>query len=120
MKKVVFLYIIILTMIGCTQSQKQVGTYTGTIPCADCEGIQVAITLKADNTYEKKSVYLGKGNGEEIHAAGTYSVDQNVVTLNGISGEPNQYTIEENSITQLDMDGKPIVGLREKYILQKE
>lgn len=121
MKKVVFLSIVIMTMIGCSQSQKHVGIYTGTIPCADCEGIKVNITLKADNTYEKTVVYLGKGNGNEINTSGTYSVDkQDVITLNDISGEPNKYKIGENSITQLDMVGKSITGsLSEKYILPK-
>ena len=112
---------VIMTMIGCSPSQKYVGSYTGTIPCADCEGIQMKITLKSDSTYEKTIVYLGKGNGDGINSSGTYSVDkQDVITLNVISGEPPRYKIGKNSITQLNTNGEPIIGsLSEKYILRK-
>lgn len=122
MKKVVFLWMAILAMAGCSQQKEYVGSYTGTIPCADCQGIQVDITLKADNTYEKAVVYLGKGDGEAIKTSGTYSVDaQGTLTLDGISGEPNKYTVGKNTLTQLDMNGEPITGsLSANYVLRKK
>ena len=39
------------------------GTYTGTLPCADCEGIKVTITLNKDQTFVSKDIYLGKEDG---------------------------------------------------------
>ena len=36
------------------------GVYQGTIPCADCEGIQTEIKLFGDKTYLKSAKYLGK------------------------------------------------------------
>jgi uncharacterized lipoprotein NlpE involved in copper resistance len=45
------------------------GVYKGTLPCADCEGIQEEIRLNDDLTYEMVSTYLGKGeNGFQITA----------------------------------------------------
>jgi copper homeostasis protein (lipoprotein) len=36
------------------------GVYTGTLPCADCEGIKTRIVLKKDGTFERNMTYLGK------------------------------------------------------------
>ncbi|MGL5391577.1 MAG: copper resistance protein NlpE, partial [Shewanella sp.] len=36
------------------------GEYQGMIPCASCEGIQTHIILRADNSFEVKTTYLGK------------------------------------------------------------
>ena len=122
MRKLIFLSIAIMTMASCSQSQKYAGSYAGTLPCADCEGIQINLTLKADNTYDKTVVYLGKGNGDGINTTGTYSVDkQGVITLDGVSNESGKYKIGKNSITQLDMNGEPVTGpLSERYVLHKK
>ena len=37
------------------------GTYTGVVPCADCEGISTTLTLNRDMTYALQTRYLGKG-----------------------------------------------------------
>lgn len=37
------------------------GTYKGTLPCADCEGIETELTLNLDGNYLYKATYLGKG-----------------------------------------------------------
>lgn len=41
-----------------------VGTYEGTIPCADCEGIKTELQVNADDTYELDSEYLGEKDGK--------------------------------------------------------
>ncbi|HEU4774937.1 MAG TPA: copper resistance protein NlpE, partial [Lysobacter sp.] len=33
------------------------GTFTGTLPCADCPGIDVTLTLQGDGTYRISNVY---------------------------------------------------------------
>src|SRR5690348_12618341 len=44
------------------------GAYKGVLPCADCPGIETAITLDSGNAYTIKSKYLGKGsNSFEDH-----------------------------------------------------
>ena len=39
------------------------GVYAGTLPCADCPGIQTRLTLGNDGTFEKQSRYLDRDAG---------------------------------------------------------
>lgn len=34
--------------------------YTGDLPCADCEGIDVVLTLKTDGTFTQSNTYRGR------------------------------------------------------------
>lgn len=95
------------------------GSYQGTLPCADCEGIAVVVTLHNDSRYEVRRKYLGKqdtvfnstGNFEWNDAGG-------IVHLAG--EEPSSFQVGENRIIQLNMDGQKIEGeLADKYILHK-
>lgn len=97
------------------------GTYRGILPCADCEGVETEISLLPDETYLKKTKYLGKDHKvyEEI---GDYiwKDDGNTLILEGIDSEPIEYMVRENSLMQMDMQGNRITGdLSEKYILKK-
>lgn len=99
------------------------GVYRGVLPCADCEGIQTELTLRADETYSITRKYLGKS--EEVfieqgrfiwdHAGGT-------ITLQ-VNGEPDrhgQYRVGENKLAKLDAEGQVIQGVfAEKYRLAK-
>ncbi|AXT96783.1 copper resistance protein NlpE [Moraxella catarrhalis] len=57
-------------------------TYTGTLPCADCSGVQTDLTLNSDGTFMMKQDYLGKPNGQ-VTTQGTYD----------INGVDNQYVL---------------------------
>ncbi|TDK45536.1 copper resistance protein NlpE [Algoriphagus formosus] len=98
------------------------GTYVGTLPCADCEGIETELTINYDGTYSYKTNYLGKElEAEEV--TGTFQWDENgsVITLVGLDGAPGKYKVGENRIWHLDMEGKQIEGdLADKYILTKQ
>lgn len=46
---------------------KYTGTYSGTVPCADCKGISIELTLKEDGKAKKKTFtlsqkFIGKAN----------------------------------------------------------
>lgn len=97
------------------------GTYTGTLPCADCPGIKTEITLSADGTFTKKMTYLERKEAGIFKDRGTYHWDAagQRITLEGIHA-PNQYFVGENTLTQLDMQGKKIEGsLADLYVLKK-
>jgi uncharacterized lipoprotein NlpE involved in copper resistance len=97
------------------------GSYKGTLPCADCEGIETEIMLGKDKSYVKRTVYLGK-DGKVIEETGYYSWNNegNIITLSGSKDAPNQYFVGENKLIQLDMKGNRITGeLADKYVLQK-
>lgn len=95
------------------------GTYKGVLPCADCEGIETTVTLRSDGTYSSQSRYLDE-NGPTIAEEGrfTWSDDGGVVSWSG--EEPARYSVGENRLVRLDLDGSAIDGaLAEHYVLTK-
>lgn len=101
-----------------------IGTYKGTVPCADCEGIETTLTLLDESHYELQTIYKGKSNTPFV-SKGTYSWHEsgNKIKLDGIKeGEgSNQYQVIENGLIQLDLEGNRITGeLGRKYLLQKQ
>src|SRR5690606_42104014 len=56
------------------------GTYKGTLPCADCIGIETTITLHEDLTYSLSRIYLQKENGA-FEETCTFSWDQSGSTI---------------------------------------
>lgn len=95
------------------------GTYEGTLPTANGEGMKTVVTL-GDGTFTKTITYIGKKDSTS-EEKGNYTWDNsgNVITLEN-STPPNKYFVGENTLTQLDMDGNKIVGdLADKYILKK-
>mgnify|MGYP005811542959 CR=1 FL=1 len=98
------------------------GTYEGTLPCADCEGILTVIELGVGNSYVKRVTYLGKDNNDVAETQGTFSWNDagNTISLDG-EDAPNQYFVGENVLFHLDMEGNRITSeLAEKYILIKQ
>lgn len=95
------------------------GSYQGTLPCADCEGIATVVTLRADNSYEVRRKYLGKLDSV-FYSAGQFRWNEEggVVHLSGES--PSSFQVGENTITQLNLEDQKIEGsLADKYILHK-
>lgn len=98
-----------------------VGKYKGVLPCADCEGIETSIELKADSTYNREMKYLGKKDNA-FTASGKWTwVSEFVISLGSIKEGPNRYFVAEGKLLQLDMSGKKISGpLAGKYELKKQ
>jgi uncharacterized lipoprotein NlpE involved in copper resistance len=97
------------------------GTYKGITPCADCEGIEIELTINMDSTYSHSSNYLGKGDGKAIVKTGKYVwIDGGTIELDGMTDGPSKFKVGEGRIWQLDMEGNKIEGdLADKYILIK-
>ena len=95
------------------------GTYKGLIPSAGGEGINVEITLNSDKTYQLSYQYIGKDDTPFL-SSGKFTVDEDdIITLD--SDSPSYYLIDENTLTQLDLDKKIIEGeFAEMYVLSKE
>jgi uncharacterized lipoprotein NlpE involved in copper resistance len=97
------------------------GTYQGTLPCADCSGIDISITLNQDGTYVLEQSYQGKEDGQ-LKSEGQFSWDEsgNTVTLTN-EDAPNQYFVGENMLMKLDMNGEKVPGeLASNYNLIKQ
>ncbi|MDR2510917.1 MAG: copper resistance protein NlpE [Bacteroidales bacterium] len=97
------------------------GTYTGTTPCANCEGIKTSLTLNED-TYVLETSYLGKSK-ETYREEGKFVWNDkgSIITLdNEEDGFKHQYRVGENKLIQLDMEGNSITGEHaDMYILTK-
>ncbi len=98
------------------------GTYSGILPCADCEGIKTEIVLRDDNTYEIKRRYMGKDDTtfEEKGQLQWTEDGGTVVLTNKENGQATLFKVGENHLKQLDIEGYPIEGeLAELYKLRK-
>ena len=74
------------------------GEYKGTIPAADCPGIE-----------------------GEFNETGTFKVEGNILTATSKNGEKSYYKVEEGRIVILDADKQPITGaLADMYVLKQE
>lgn len=98
------------------------GDYTGTLPCADCEGILTTLTLNQDLTYKRATTYKGKTvtpiieTGKFIWEKGGSSIQ----LLSAGGSSPSRYLVHENKLVQLDMQGKVVTGpLADLYQLHK-
>lgn len=105
------------------QSLDWEGYYSGTLPCADCEGIQTEILLKKDLSYVMASRYLGKSD-EVFTQIGEFewSAAGNSISLLNTGDDKafHQYQVGENRLFKLDGQGKRITGdLAAMYVLTK-
>ncbi|MFC3902656.1 Uncharacterized lipoprotein NlpE involved in copper resistance [Acinetobacter marinus] len=100
------------------------GTYEGTLPCADCNGIRTELTLNSNKTYRIAETYLGRGKGEGASYVtnGTFNFDNrntSIIVLDK-KADARQYFIAENKVYALDSFGEKITGdFESMYILSK-
>lgn len=105
-------------------AESWVGTYAGTLPCADCPGIETEIMLHHDNTYMKSEKYLETEGENELKEDGTitWNADKTQFTLtpNGDKA-PASFKVSEGKITLLNADGTEVTGeTAETYVLVKK
>ncbi|KDM90126.1 copper resistance protein NlpE [Photobacterium galatheae] len=99
------------------------GTYAGTIPCADCAGIETVLVLNLDGTFSLTETYLGADDQAQFSHQGSFSWNEagNTITLTNDSGDDIQFFVGENQLFRLDREGKRITGeLAEMYVLSKQ
>lgn len=111
----------VLSLTSCN-SAKYEGTYAGTMPCADCSGIETEITVK-DGKYDITRVYLGVDNQAQstFTENGIYKWDsqRNVLTFD--NDPEQQYMFRNNTLVALDQDGREVTGdLAHLYVLKKK
>ena len=97
------------------------GTYQGTVPCADCEGVKTRLTLMESGDFDRTRTFLGKEEGSRSDS-GTFEWNEagSEITLSPDEGEPQSYQVGENRLFQLDREGNRITGdLADNYVLLK-
>ena len=98
-----------------------VGVYTGTIPAADGEGINVRMKLNKDNTYELTYDYIGKPEYTfTFNGSFKWNDTKDIINIE-IADAPSYYKVAKDKLIQLDMEGKPITGsFADMYVLKKQ
>jgi copper homeostasis protein (lipoprotein) len=87
------------------------GSFEGTLPCADCPGIEHRVDLFADRVYYMRTRYLEKTDGT-FDYVGTWALasDGKTLALKGGREEPLYFAWAEGGekLTKLDLEGRPI------------
>ena len=120
--------IALFSIVACS-SNKQLdhkaltGIYTGTLPCADCNGIETKLELLDGFSYQLTLNYLGKSD-EEFVSNGLYTVhgkERNIALMvDGTVDKSWQFHFEKESLEKLDLEGNPIdTEMKDLYILNK-
>jgi len=102
------------------------GEYEGTLPCADCEGIETLVVLNDDNTYVITEHYLKGDDSNQFEETGVFEFDETDNTFTLIPSEENDegrnrlYRLEENQLIALKQDGSKVEGeIGDYYVLTK-
>ncbi|MBT2748785.1 copper resistance protein NlpE [Lysobacter sp. ISL-50] len=88
------------------------GGFSGTLPCADCSGIDTKIEFKADGSYTIEESYQGKKDGN-AKGDGNWTAEEDGKRLrldpNSKSAADRLFeVVSHEEIRQLDQDGKAI------------
>ena len=96
------------------------GSYEGILPCADCEGMKVRLTLKLDGSYELRTWYLGRPTPPELtHGNFTWQADGAHIRLDA-AGHGQIFFIAEERIFWLQPDGTRVDGPQaDSYVLKR-
>lgn len=98
------------------------GTYEGTLPAADCEGIETLLTINSDSTYTLQSEYIGVDDGKFL-VSGVYNlIDGELLELiTPSSGDKTYYKIVADGVMLSDSLGTENQGeLAKHYVLKKK
>ncbi len=90
-----------------------VGTYQADLPCADCDGINTILQLKADSTFMLDEFYPGKSGGEIYHTHTWGKIDfgkDGKLSLTDNVGKVRYYELGDSTVIVLDSEGKRAEG----------
>lgn len=87
-------------------------TFTGTLPCADCEGIRYHLNLFADDSFFLRMTYLGR-KVDPVDDIGSWALssDRRMLLLKGHPERPEMFAISSAGVLRkLDADGQPMTS----------
>lgn len=95
--------------------------WRGTLPCADCEGIDTLLVLERQgevNRYELVEVYIARDGSMRFEEAGAWRVDDALLSLEPTTGGLRRYALlRDGGLQARDTAGLVFTG-REGDILQ--
>lgn len=85
------------------------GSYAGIFPCADCPGIEYRLDLFDDGVFYQSLRYQEREGRFDSVGRWQYGPDNERIELNDAdSAPPTRFSLEDGSLTMLDMEGKRI------------
>ena len=85
-----------------------IGDYGGTMPCANCERVDVTLNLFSDGSVAKTSVYqTSEDKPQSITLSGIYRQDADTITIVYEDQALESYDIEGNYLVRLNADDQP-------------
>ncbi|MEZ2441860.1 copper resistance protein NlpE N-terminal domain-containing protein [Chitinophaga sp. RCC_12] len=104
---------------GITTPAVITGTYQGTLPCADCPGMDYQISLFDDHTFHELVAYQGRGQGIAAVETGTWKQTSDSTVMLQKKTDSTSFLASEGKLLLLDTKGKRIEGvLASNYILK--
>lgn len=97
------------------------GTYQGTLPCADCYGIKMSLTLNRDNSYSMTEEYLGKSK-KVFDRSGKFEWSDDGGSISIQDGDSKYFfKVGENQLFKLSLEDRKVIEgkLADQYILHK-
>lgn len=88
-------------------------TFTGTLPCADCEGIDHHLDVFPDQTYQMRRVWRGRPEPLSRDEIGHWHADpgREAIVLTGAAEAPQFWQVTGNGgLRAMDLEGNPIVS----------
>ncbi len=83
------------------------GTYEGTIPCEDCDGIFTELTLNNDESFVMNSTRIVGSEKEKSTKKGLYQWDESGSIISfDIDGVTHRFRVGENKLIMVDKNGK--------------
>lgn len=81
------------------------GSYVGTLPCADCPGIEVRLTLRDDGSYHQTTQYIDRQPEPASHTGRfEWTYDGNHIQLDA-AADHAFYQVREGSLLRRYADG---------------
>ena len=89
------------------------GTFAGTVPCADCPGIETHLAIDADGTFRLDETYQDRDAG--VQTTGTWTIDADGKRLlldpdTKDAADRHFEIVSKDEIRMLDVDGNPIAS----------
>ncbi|MDR1346060.1 MAG: META domain-containing protein [Bacteroidales bacterium] len=95
------------------------GLYFGTVPCADCSGIDIQLELNSDLTYKMHITYHDR-EGTLVYAGNfAWNAAGTQIDLKGVNEEGafEHYAVQENSLRLLTPQGEIVNGVNADFYL---
>jgi hypothetical protein len=100
-----------LTLAPVTVATSLPASFTGDLPCADCQGIRYQLNLFPDSVFYLRTAYLGRGDSAVSDDIGRWTLEDRCsrLVLLGAREAPVMFAaVGANLLRKLDVEGRPI------------